>query len=46
MISSVSRAAMGTGFIFLMTSLGASMVFLFPGGMKLRFQAVMMGFAG
>ena len=46
MISSVSRAAMGTGFIFLMTSLGAAMVFLFPGGMKLRFQAVMMGFAG
>ena len=46
MISLTLWALAGTMFIFLMTSLGAALVFFFPGEIKLRFQAVLMGFAG
>ncbi len=40
------RAALGTGFTFLMTALGAAMVFFLPGEPRPRFQKVMLGFAG
>lgn len=45
MLRSLVWASSGTGFIFLMTTLGAAVVFFFSGEIKLRFQAVMMGFA-
>ena len=45
MLHSLVWASSGTGFIFLMTTLGAAVVFFFSGEIKLRFQAVMMGFA-
>ncbi|MDR2514527.1 MAG: ZIP family metal transporter [Christensenellaceae bacterium] len=38
-------AAGGTGFIFLMTSLGSGMVFLFKGAKSSRMQRVFLGFA-
>ena len=38
-------AALGTGFTFLMTALGAAMVFFFPGEPKPRLQKSMLGFA-
>ena len=45
MLRSLTWASLGTGFIFLMTTLGAAVVFFFAGEIKLRLQAVMMGFA-
>lgn len=38
-------AAAGTGFTFLMTTLGAAMVFFFTGEPRPRFQKAMLGFA-
>lgn len=45
MLRSLVCAALGTGFIFLMTTLGAAVVFFFTGEIKLRCQSAMMGFA-
>ena len=41
----LARAALGTGFTFLMTTLGAGAVFLFPGGTAAKGQKTMLGFA-
>lgn len=38
-------AAGGTGFTFLMTTLGAAMVFLFRGEINMKIQRVFLGFA-
>ena len=45
MMQSVGWAALGTGFTFLMTALGAAMVFFFPGEPRPRFQRALLGFA-
>lgn len=45
MLRSLSWAALGTGFTFLMTTLGAAMVFFLSGEPKPRFQKAMLGFA-
>jgi ZIP family zinc transporter len=45
MWKSLGWAAAGTGFTFLMTSLGAAMVFFFAGEIHPRFQKAMLGFA-
>lgn len=45
MLSSLAWASVGTGFIFLMTTLGAATVLFFRNEPKLRFQAAMMGFS-
>ncbi len=45
MLQSIQWAAAGTGFTFLMTTLGAAMVFFFAGAPKPRFQRAMLGFA-
>ena len=45
MLRSLQWAALGTGFTFLMTTLGAAMVFFFAGEPKPRFQRAMLGFA-
>ena len=45
MLQSLGWAALGTGFTFLMTSLGAAMVFFFTGEVKPRFQKTILGFA-
>jgi len=45
MPASLGWAALGTGFIFLMTALGAAMVFFLPGAPQPRFQKVVLGFA-
>ncbi|MDD3347955.1 ZIP family metal transporter [Oscillibacter sp.] len=45
MLQSLGWAALGTGFTFLMTTLGAAMVFFFAGEPKPRFQRAMLGFA-
>ncbi len=45
MLRSLAWAGLGTGFIFLMTTLGAAVVFFFAGEIKLRCQSAMMGFA-
>ena len=45
MLRSLGWAALGTGFTFLMTSLGAAMVFFFSGEPRPRFQKAMLGFA-
>jgi len=45
MLDSLGWAALGTGFIFLMTALGAAMVFFLPGEPTPRFQKVVLGFA-
>lgn len=45
MMESIQWAALGTGFTFLMTTLGAAMVFFFVGEPNPRFQRVMLGFA-
>ena len=45
MLQSIGWAALGTGFTFLMTSLGAAMVFFLSGGSQPRFQKAMLGFA-
>ena len=39
-------AALGTGFTFLMTTLGAAMVFFFSKEIPTRFQSAILGFAG
>ena len=38
-------AAGGTGFTFLMTTLGAAMVFLFRGKINMKIQRIFLGFA-
>lgn len=45
MLQSLGWAALGTGFTFLMTTLGAATVFFFSGEPKPRFQRAMLGFA-
>ena len=45
MLRSIGWAALGTGFTFLMTTLGAAMVFFLSGEPKPRFQKAMLGFA-
>ena len=45
MLQSLGWAALGTGFTFLMTTLGAAMVFFFAGEPRPRFQKAMLGFA-
>lgn len=45
MLQSLGWAALGTGFTFLMTTLGAAMVFFIPGEPKPKFQRAMLGFA-
>ena len=45
MLQSLQWAALGTGFTFLMTTLGAAMVFFLSGEPKPRFQRAMLGFA-
>ena len=45
MLRSLGWAALGTGFTFLMTTLGAATVFFFSGEPKPRFQKTMLGFA-
>lgn len=45
MLQSLGWAALGTGFLFCMTTLGAAMVFFFAGEPQPRFQRTMLGFA-
>ena len=45
MLRSLGWAALGTGFTFLMTTLGAAMVFFFSGEPRPKFQKTMLGFA-
>ncbi len=45
MLRSLALAAYGTGFIFIMSILGAAIVFCFAGEVKMKTQSVMMGFA-
>ena len=45
MLQSLGWAAVGTGFTFLMTTLGAAMVFFLSGEPKPDFQKVVLGFA-
>ena len=45
MLQSLGWAALGTGFTFLMTALGAAMVFFFVGDIHPKFQKVLLGFA-
>lgn len=45
MLHSLALAGLGTGFIFLMTTLGAATVFFFAGEMNPRLRRAMMGFA-
>lgn len=45
MLRSLGWAALGTGFTFLMTTLGAAMVFFLSGEPRPRFQKAMLGFA-
>ena len=45
MLQSIGWAALGTGFAFLMTSLGAATVFFFSGEPRPRFQKTILGFA-
>ena len=45
MLQSLGWAALGTGFTFLMTTLGAAMVFFFAGEPRLHFQKALLGFA-
>lgn len=44
-LNSISGAALGTGFTFLMTTLGAAVVFLFRGKIKDIYQRIFLGFA-
>lgn len=46
MIHPLIMAALGTGFTFLMTTLGAAMVFFFAKEIPVRFQSAILGFAG
>ena len=45
MLHSLGWAALGTGFTFLMTTLGAATVFFFSGEPRPKFQKAMLGFA-
>ena len=45
MLQALGWAALGTGFTFLMTTLGAAVVWLFPEEPRPRFQRAMLGFA-
>ena len=45
MLQALSRAALGTGFPFLMTTLGAAVVFFFAEAPRPQFQKAMLGFA-
>ena len=45
MLQSLGWAARGTGFTFLMTTLGAAMVFFFAGEPRPHFQKALLGFA-
>lgn len=45
MLRSLGAAALGTGFLFLMTTLGAAMVFFLSGQPRPKFQRAMLGFA-
>ena len=45
MLQAIGWAALGTGFTFLMTTLGAAMVFFFSGETRPKFQRAMLGFA-
>ncbi len=45
-MDSLLWAAGGTGFTFLMTALGAALVFLIKGGISVRAQRLTLGFAG
>ena len=45
MLQSLGWAALGTGFTFLMTTLGAAMVFFFAGEPRPSFQKTLLGFA-
>ena len=45
MLRSLGWAALGTGFTFLMTTLGAATVFFFSGEPRPKFQKAMLGFA-
>ena len=45
MLQSLGWAALGTGFTFLMTTLGAVTVFFFSGAPEPRYQKAMLGFA-
>ena len=45
MLQSLGWAALGTGFTFLMTTLGAAMVFFFAGELRPYFQKALLGFA-
>lgn len=45
MLQSIQWAALGTGFTFAMTTLGAAVVFFFSGEPRPRFQKAMLGFA-
>ena len=45
MLQALSRAALGTGFPFLMTTLGAAVVFFFAEAPRPQFQKTMLGFA-
>ena len=45
MLQSLGWAALGTGFTFLMTTLGAAMVFFFAGEPRPNFQKALLGFA-
>ena len=45
MMQTIRWAALGTGFTFLMTTLGAAMVFFFAGEPRPRFQRAILGFA-
>lgn len=45
MLQALSRATLGTGFPFLMTTLGAAVVFFFAEAPRPQFQKAMLGFA-
>ena len=45
MLQALSWAALGTGFTFLMTTLGAAVVFFFVEAPRPQFQRAMLGFA-
>ena len=46
MLQALIWAALGTGFTFLMTTLGAAVVFFFAEEPRPQFQRAMLGFAG
>lgn len=46
MLSQLVSAGLGTGFIFIMSCLGAALVFFFVGEIKKQYRTILMGFAG